>query len=70
MLKKIERLDSNFNPHLYYDNEQYFEILVKVKEAIAKHQKRRKKNTFKKTIFRTFKKVLKVLILYNFFLEY
>ena len=43
MLKKIERLDSNFNPHLYYDNEQYFEILVKFKEAIAKHQKRRKK---------------------------
>ena len=41
--KKIERLDSNFNPHLYYDHEQYFEILVKFKEVIANHQKRRKK---------------------------
>ena len=67
VLKKIERLDSNFKPHLYYDNEQYFETLVKFKEVIAKREKRRKKNIFKKTILRTIKKVLKVLILYIFF---
>ena len=43
VLKKIERLDSNFNPHLQYDNEQCFETLLKFKEVIAKRQKRRKK---------------------------